>query len=427
MLRRIPALALATLLVSIAAPASADTSFLSGPYVDRLAADSATVHVRTAAPTSVRVVFETPTGPIERTSARGVVHRVLVSGLPLGTTVPYTVSAPGFRNANGSFRTGPVSGSRPVEFVVIGDSRDGGPRQTAVFNSVRGEPDFLLHLGDLVPSGSSVDEYTEFFALSKSVLDRTAIVPVLGNHELILDRSGELYREAFAMPDARGAAYYAFEFGGVRILVLDSNISLEAGSPQHAWAMHELERAAADGGTRGLFVAVHHGPMSSGRHGGLAAFATSGLTDAMRRAGVDLVLSGHDHIYERGQNDGLKYIVSGGGGSPLYRPNAREPYQLAFVPAYHHLTIRVEGTRVDVSAIRPNGQPIERCHFTRGGPFECERLRSGEPIAPADEGPVEGVTPAEDAWDRFGKPILGLIAVLALAAFAWRRMRENQP
>ena len=62
----------------------------------------------------------------------------------------------------------------------------------------------------------------------------------------------------------------------------------------------------------------------------------------------------------------------------------------------------------------------------RGGPFECEGFHRAEPIAPSAEGPVEGVTPAEDAWDRWGEPGLALVAVLALVAFAWRRMRENR-
>jgi 3',5'-cyclic AMP phosphodiesterase CpdA len=428
---RIHTLCLVAAFSMLAAPvARADSPFVEGPYVDRLTVDTATVHVRTLRPVPVTVVFTVPNGTLERTSPAAIAHRIIVSELPPDANVTYEVRASGYRTATGSFRTPPAVGARPIDFVALGDCRDGGARHGAVIRSVQGTPDFLLHLGDMVPRGFSLDEWTEFFQIAAPLLKRTAIVPVLGNHELISPGGAELYREEFALPDQQGRAYYRFEFGGVRIIVLDSNESLEVGSRQHAFALRELERASTDGNLQALFVAVHHGPMSSGRHGGLVTFRTSGLIDAMRRARVDLVISGHDHMYERGDEGGLKYIVTGGCGSPLYHPNRREPYQLAFVPTFHHVRFGVSAERIDLEVIRPDGGSIERCHFQRGTPFDCRGAVASVETPPTAQGPVEGVTPSQDLWDRYGFPLVVLVVALAIVGFLlyrWRRMRSRDP
>ncbi len=401
-------------------PVSAQRPFEQGPYVDRLVRGAATVHVRTDEAVAVRVTFEAGGQAIAtRESRAGRAHAVLVSGLPDGTEIRYRVEAPGFTSANGRFRTPRVDLAAPVDFLVVGDCRDGDADHARTLRTMRGEHDFLLHLGDMVPTGSSTEEWTRFLGIARGVLGRMAIVPVLGNHELIAPGGAALYREHFAMPDPRGAAYYVFESGGVRILVLDSNAPMDPGTPQYDFAMRELERAAADTTHRALFVAAHQGPYSSGRHGGLEAFETSGLVEAMRRARVDLVFSGHDHIYERGEAAGLKYVVSGGCGSPLYRANSRQPHQLAFVADYHHVRVRVDGTTTSLDVIANDGRLIERCEFERGHPFRCGRHDRSSP-----HGPRAGVSPLEDSVDRYGPRVALALAGASLGAYALARHRR---
>jgi len=65
---------------------------------------------------------------------------------------------------------------------------------------------------------------------------------------------------------------------------------------------------------------------------------------------VDIVFNGHDHSYERSYVNGVFYIVTGGGGAPLYEQERASPYSLVFHSAYHFCRLRrlVDTFRVDV-------------------------------------------------------------------------------
>jgi predicted phosphodiesterase len=76
--------------------------------------------------------------------------------------------------------------------------------------------------------------------------------------------------------------------------------------------------------------------------------------------GVDIVLNGHDHLYERSQKDGIYYVVTGGGGAPLYKINSAEnPYQQVAQSVNHYTTLDVESTAITLSAIDADGRIID--------------------------------------------------------------------
>lgn len=406
---------LTTFFVALNGTALAELSFIEGPYVDRVADGTATVHVRTDADVAVRATFEGGGHTETRSSQPGRIHTVPVSGLPADTEIHVRVEADGHRVGHARFRTPPRETTGTTSFLVVGDCRDGEADHARVIRTMRGDHAFLLHLGDMVPTGGELGQWTQFFRIASPVLSRMPIVPVLGNHEIIAPVGPELYRQHFALPDGGSVAYYVRDHGGIRILVLDSNAPLAPGSPQYEFASRELERAAASPPAQALFVAIHHGPFSSGRHGELEALHTSGLVDAMRRARVDLIFSGHDHMYERGDAGGLKYIVSGGCGSPLYPSNARMPYQLAFVPAFHHTRVQVGSRGIDIDVVDSDGRRIEQCSFARGQPFHCGSRTS--------HGPRAGIAPTEDRALRYGPALSGGVVLLILGYAALRRMR----
>src|SRR6185503_2244129 len=94
------------------------------------------------------------------------------------------------------------------------------------------------------------------------------------------------------------------------------------------------------------------------------------------------VFSGHDHVYERAEHDGIHYFVSGGAGAPLYpRRPAPNPVDVAAVVSFertlHYLRVNVTSDRVEVTAVRPDGTVIETVSW------------ADAPVAPvADEGGV---------------------------------------
>jgi 3',5'-cyclic AMP phosphodiesterase CpdA len=139
---------------------------------------------------------------------------------------------------------------------------------------------------------------------------------------------------------------------------------------QLAWVESDLAAARARG-ARALFAAAHHGPFSRGPHGG-EPIAAQRYVPALERAGVAVFFSGHDHLYERGQAGRLAYVVSGGGGAPLYQPRCGVSgkrscrgedgkWGKTLVVAYHYVLVEVFRDLVRLCPRRPDGTPIEEC------------------------------------------------------------------
>src|SRR6185436_15319562 len=87
-------------------------------------------------------------------------------------------------------------------------------------------------------------------------------------------------------------------------------------------------------------------------------------TPIFEKYGVDAVFSGHDHCYQRAEHNGIRYLVAGGGGAPLYPRDPRpDPADTAaiiyFERTYHYLRVQVSGTFVEVAAVRDDGTLIE--------------------------------------------------------------------
>jgi hypothetical protein len=205
--------------------------------------------------------------------------------------------------------------------------------------------------------------------------------PSAGNHDyLTADASGYFdYFGAQAGPQGRG--YYAYDAGTWRIIVLDSNCSEVGGcsgsSPQGRWLASEL--AAASG--RDVLAYWHHPLYSSGAHGGTTA--VRGLWELLYAAGADVILSGHDHDYERfapqdpwGNRDdafGLRQFVVGTGGAGLRSRASQEPHSEVFASAHGvlRLTLRpgayewafvpvAGGTFTDAGTAVTHGPPQKR-------------------------------------------------------------------
>ena len=87
------------------------------------------------------------------------------------------------------------------------------------------------------------------------------------------------------------------------------------------------------------------------------------------RHGVDVVFSGHDHIYQRGEHGGLRYIVSGGGGASLYavrcgvpgKPTCAEDGMQKVAKEHHYVVVSVEADVLVVCARRADGSLLEAC------------------------------------------------------------------
>jgi hypothetical protein len=208
-------------------------------------------------------------------------------------------------------------------------------RQRATSNVlVRGHYVAVLTLGDTQYENGT---YSKFLASYRPSWGRVKSItrPAPGNHEYESSGATGYYRYFGAAAGDPAKGYYSFDIGRWHLIALNSNCSsvggCDVGSPQERWLRHDLAAHPAD-----CTLAYWHQPrFSSGPHGSDAAYTA--FWSALYDAGVDVVLAGHDHDFERfapqspgGVRDvaqGIREFVVGSGGKELRgfstnRPNS---------------------------------------------------------------------------------------------------------
>jgi 3',5'-cyclic AMP phosphodiesterase CpdA len=194
-----------------------------------------------------------------------------------------------------------------VHIGVAGDIGDSGSRldRTAAAMAVLGRTDpydVLLLLGDNVyPAGDPARLPATVFAPFKGVLSQGAkLLAIVGNHD-VKQGHGEAQMRALGMP----GLWWSRRVGDVEIVGIDSNI------PDDKAQRDFLEHALATTDARWKIVALHHPPYSAGYQGS-SMHVREVFAPIFAKYGVQLVLSGHDHDYQRSELiDGVTYVVSG--------------------------------------------------------------------------------------------------------------------
>lgn len=288
-------------------------------------------------------------------------HVVRIGALEPGTLYCYSVhdAAGALVYGPSGFRTAPAPGDDVrVAFAVLGDSGSGSDDQRAVAAQLGTVPlDFVLHVGDVAyPDGTLGELESNHFAIYAPLASAIPLYPSIGDHDDATGAAGP-YREVFELPVHQGddpaarERRYSFDWGPVHVLVLDA---IRNSAAQVAFAERDLAASRA----RWKIVVLHEPPYSSGWHG-----SAMGVRDAyapiFERHGVQLVLSGDDHHYERTTpQHGVTYVVTGGGGYSV-RP-ARGASWTAFVQTVFHFTyVTVEGDVLRLRAIDATGREFD--------------------------------------------------------------------
>jgi hypothetical protein len=228
-------------------------------------------------------------------------------------------------------------------FAIMGDSGSGDRAQQAVaqamltyFNTARRFP-YVLMLGDNLYDDDYVNEFSVPY---KPLLDRgVKFYATLGNH----DRDLEIHFKPFNMNDVDR---YSFDQGNARFSVLNSN------HPADPAQLRWLDTVYTDAGTKWRIAFFHHPLYSSGQHANESReVIRPALEPALLRNHVNVVFSGHEHLYERIKpQHGITYFVSGGGGRYLYdyKPSDFDEVGLS---QHHYLVIEIAGDRLFFEAI----------------------------------------------------------------------------
>ena len=335
-------------------------------------------------------------------------------------------------DASYSFVTPPPVGTiKPIRFWALGDSGTGRKPQADVHSAMiatverEGRPlDFWLHLGDMAyGTGRDVEFQSRFFESYAPTLRSSVCWPTMGNHEGSISRGTTgigPYYDAYVVPtrgEAGGLAsgteaFYAFDFGNIHFVCLDSHdLERKPTGAMAKWLKADLEKTKADW----VIAFWHHPPYTKGSHD---SDKEKDLTE-MREyimplvdsGGVDLVLTGHSHIYERSMlidgayatptvsenvvlddgdgdpagdgpyrksqgihpHEGTVQIVAGHGGANISR-RGTIPFMRRTMTEYGSVLIDVYGDTLTATMINHNGSTRDAFSLVKRGKVELSRI-----------------------------------------------------
>jgi len=254
--------------------------------------------------------------------------------------------------------------ARSIKFAIIGDSGRGSKEQHDVAAQMvafrqRFKFEFVLMVGDNIYEGpATAEDYRlKFEDPYQPLLDAgVKFYAALGNH----DDSNQIYYKPFNMG---GDRYYTFAppvdpitrlDTRVRFFVLDSTYLSRA---QVQWFEKESTASGADW----KIAFLHHPVYTSGRYTLAARGIRFALEAAFARGGIDVVFSGHEHIYERAElQGGILYFITGGAGSLREGDAAPSPViARGYDRDYHFMLAEISDDAFSFQAINRVGLTID--------------------------------------------------------------------
>lgn len=317
---------------------------------------------------------------------RSRVHSFRLSGLKPASRITYQIQISAGEWSNTftfqTFNTD-ISGDT-LHLVAFGDSGAWSRGQFDIAKLLNEEDvELVLHVGDLAyPEASPEALSDKFFAVYRQLLTRAPIVAAPGNHDLSW-RDGEAFIDAFDPPagwSSGSPLYFAFTAGQTRFIGLHSAGGAPKGSladttsSQFRWLEAELRSASADARIDWVIVFLHHSIYSGasgffgyGSHEALQAV----LAPLFDRYRVDLVLSGHDHDYQRSKpiragqiastGEGTVYVVTGGGGGLMSLHGVVEDawFTDRAEKLFHYVKITIDDEELRLEAIDSQGRAFD--------------------------------------------------------------------
>jgi 3',5'-cyclic AMP phosphodiesterase CpdA len=240
-----------------------------------------------------------------------------------------------------------------LAFAVLGDNRTAvsGEAPPPVYTTLlaqinASDAQFLVNTGDLVLGGTNTAavnlELDAFFAATSALTIPWHVS--IGNHDadaITLQR----LKDNRIDPD-----YHAFDYGNSRFYLLNTEIpgqEAQIAGAQLAWLTQDLRTSGAKAANR--FVFFHrpfYSPMiDSGKRQWGDAWNREALHKLFVENRVAAVFNGHDHLFHQRTVDGVRYVVTGGGGAPLYDGADSEK-------VHHFVVVTVNDRQVDIRMVR---------------------------------------------------------------------------
>lgn len=287
------------------------------------------------------------------------------------------------------FKTAPDEQKNDFSFAGIGDSRDGMSAWTKVSNQANGryKTDFTVFNGDIVADASVASQWDSWFNAGSAYLENNLVLHALGNHDA---KGTPTFLNNFESPVVNGQSlYYAVRYANAIFITLNSEDPNN--TAQYNWLKTTLAAASSDPHIQWKIVSFHRPFYTVGSHAGEMDNQFSTWWKAFDDSGVDLVLNGHDHMYERskpinrniskttpvakygsGPKEGRCEIVCGGAGAPLYSGTANSFVEKLVTNKNHFCKFNIHtlpngGTEMCDSTFDADGKLIDNFCITKAG------------------------------------------------------------
>jgi len=251
-------------------------------------------------------------------------------------------------------------------FTVFGDQGTSSQARSIIKAVKNSGTSLQLHTGDLSYAGNNDFLWNAWFDIIGPLAVRVPYMTAVGNHEYDDDPSLSGYREKFVLPNDE--RWYSFNWGNTLFISLDLGASYESSIPSERleWLRNDLSMASKDPSVSWIVVFTHFPFYDSGSAHGSDVNHRSILVPIFEQYGVDIVFSGHEHLYERtypimsekvtdlnsksySNPQGIIYVVTGGGGRDLHSFSEVVPEWSGYRESIHHyVMISVFDSRLQV-------------------------------------------------------------------------------
>ena len=399
-----------TIYPATSAPPSPSVSLVRGPYLQQVTATTARILWATRETGTAEVHYSTAGGGTQVVPAASRLvaasttgfsydyyqHEASLAGLTPGTIYTYNPFVQGVDVTADAdqLRTAPSTGTGAISFIAFGDSGTNSTQQHQLAAVMAADTfDIALHAGDIAygtTSGTGDASYTSyqnwFFSVYQSWLGSHSFFPVEGNHDSRpTNNNGAAYLDLFSLfrngaspsyPD-HAERYYSYDYGPVHFVALDTEFAFQD-TTRRAEQLSWLDADLAGTAQPWKVAYFHRSPYSAGGEHGSDLAVRSAFGPFFERYGVQLVISAHEHDYERtipilegSSGSAVTYFVTGGGGGPLY-PSGTGPWTAYSASRYHYLHATADDCSLRVDAIGLDGTSFDGTTLSRcSGPVEA--------------------------------------------------------
>ena len=287
----------------------------------------------------------------------GTINRAVMTGLPAGSPITYSVGSDASMSANITFNTLPSNigtAARPLRIINVADMGWGSNSDYTIPRLIEhvenGDIDIMVHHGDIGYADGEMNHWDLFVRRIQPISSRIPYLTTPGNHEFWFNFSAYQHRLHASMPQEQdvlsGSMFYSVTIGPVQMLFLNTETwidTAEISKEQVAWVSKQLASRTVP-----WSLVFHHRPLYCNRkdHGNceiMASILQAEIEDVYIQNKVDMVVSGHEHYYLRSyptahwnatgtsydSPSSPVYVLNGAAGNRESNPNPN-PLELPF-------------------------------------------------------------------------------------------------